>query len=298
MTQVRGVERRVAAFSGRELSYLIGGSGPPVFLLHGFPDSALLWRHQIPPLIDAGFQVVAPDLLGFGESARPAEVEAYRLTKLLNDVVRLMQALEIPRAHFVAHDWGAVLGWMTAALMPHRVDHLVAISVGHPSFYRRPPLEQREKSWYMLLYQFACAEELLQRNGFRFFRELIGDQKDVDRYVADLSRPGALTAALNWYRASRSPAEELQPLRPLPAVSCPTLGIWGAGDRAMIEEGMRGSGTLVTGHWEYERYEEAGHWVPLDAPERLTASLLSFLGAHESSSKQRHRTRRFRADVA
>jgi pimeloyl-ACP methyl ester carboxylesterase len=293
-----GVERRVRLSHGLELSYLVGGSGPPVFLLHGFPDSALLWRHQIPALLDAGYQVVVPDLRGFGESSRPQEVEAYRLNKLLSDVVGLMQALGIRRAHFVAHDWGAVLGWMIAALMPHRVDHLVALSVGHPSFFRRPTLEQREKSWYMLLYQFECAEELLRRNGFRFFRELMADAKDVERYVADLSRPGALRAALNWYRANRSPEEELQPLRPLPAVQCPTLGIWGSGDRAMTEEGMRESRNLVSAPWRYERYEDAGHWIPLDAPDRLTASLLGFLGAHDSAPGQRRKTRRYRADVA
>jgi pimeloyl-ACP methyl ester carboxylesterase len=260
------------------LSVLVEGAGTPVLLLHGYPDSSRLWRHQLPELVRAGFRAIAPDLRGFGESDRPPAVEDYAMAKSIADVTALLDALEVDRAHIVGHDWGAGLAWALAALVPERVDRLVVMSVGHPNTLRQPSLAQREKAWYQLLFQFEdVAEALIQRDDWRLFREMLGDAKDVDRYIADLSRPGALTAALNWYRANASPAQELERTRPFPSVAAPTLGIWSTGDEYLLEEGLAGSGEHVMGTWRYERIEDAGHWVPLDAPERVNELLVEFL---------------------
>src|SRR5258705_8608659 len=137
--------------AGTEIYYEVTGEGPPVVLLHGFPDSGRLWRHQVPALADAGFQVIVPDLRGYGRSDKPEAVEAYSLMLLAGDVMAILAELGIPKAHVVGHDWGAALAWALASLVPDNVDHLVTLSVGHPATFRRTP-RQREKSWYMLLF--------------------------------------------------------------------------------------------------------------------------------------------------
>ena len=254
------------------------GEGPAVLLLHGFPDSSHLWRHQIPPLVEAGFRVIAPDLRGFGESGRPEAVEDYAIMRSLADVTAVLDALEVDRAHVVGHDWGAGLAWVVAGLAPERVDRLVVLSVGHPNAQRDPTLEERRRAWYMLFFQFAgVAEELLARDDWKLFREWTADARDRERYLEDLSRPGALTAALNWYRANVRPERELRPRRPFPAVTAPTLGVWSSGDEYLTERQMVASAEHVTGGWRYERVEGAGHWMQLDAPERTNELLLEFL---------------------
>ncbi len=141
--------------NGVGIEFDVTGSGQPVLLLHGFPDTGRLWRHQVPALVDAGFQVIVPDLRGYGRSDKPAEVEAYAAPLLAQDVLGVLDTAGIERTHVVGHDWGAALAWVFAALVPDRVDHLVAMSVGHPTAFRTAGYRQREKSWYMFFFQFA-----------------------------------------------------------------------------------------------------------------------------------------------
>ena len=130
----------------------------------------------------------------------------------------------------------------------------------------------------MLLFQFeGVAEELLTKDDWKLAREWLRGDGDVDRYLADLARPGALTAALNWYRANVPPDRELKPPREFPSVSVPTLGIWSTGDRYLTEEQMVRSAVHVTGAWRYERIEGASHWLQPDAPAWTNALLLDFL---------------------
>lgn len=254
------------------------GSGPPVLLLHGFPDSSSLWRHQIPALVRAGFRAIAPDLRGFGESSRPEAIEAYAIPTALGDVTGILDALGIGRAHVVGHDWGAALAWFLAAMFPDRVDRLVAMSVGHPASFADASIEQREKSWYMLLFQFeGTAEELLQRDDWKLFREWLRHHPELERWIPDLSRPGALRAALNFYRANAHPAAAAAGPIALPPVKAPTLGIWSTGDAYLTEAQMTGSAAHVAGSWRYERVEGASHWLQLDQPERVSRLLVEFL---------------------
>jgi pimeloyl-ACP methyl ester carboxylesterase len=263
---------------GVTLAVLDEGAGQPVLLLHGFPDSHRLWRHQVPVLAGAGMRVIAPDLRGFGDSDRPAAVEDYGIAHTIADLVAVLDALDVPRAHVVGHDWGAGVAWAFAAFVPERVDRLVTLSVGHPEALRSPSLEQREKAWYQLLFQFeGVAEELLRRDGWALLRAWLRGDGDVERYLDELDRPGALTAALNWYRAALHPRRELDPRRPFPRVAAPTLGVWSSGDNYLVEEGMLRSADHVSGPWRYERIEGPSHWMQLDAPERVNELLLDFL---------------------
>jgi pimeloyl-ACP methyl ester carboxylesterase len=250
---------------------------PPVLLVHGFPDSSHLWRHQVEALTGAGLRAIAPDMRGFGASDRPESVEDYRLTRAVADLVAVLDTLELRTVKLVGHDWGAGVAWVFAALHADRVERLVAMSVGHPAAQRHA-IEDREKAWYTLLFQFeGVAEELLMRDDWKLLREWLRDDGDVERYIADLSRPGALTAGLNWYRASLHPARQLE-LRPqLPPVRAPTLGLWSTGDHYLNEAPMLHSAEHVTGPWRYERIEGASHWLQLDARERVNRLLLEFL---------------------
>ena len=255
------------------------GSGTPVILLHGFPDTGDLWRNQVPALVKNGFRTIVPDMRGRGISSKPPNVADYRLSTIVRDVTGILDALRIERAHVVGHDWSAGVAWLLAALVPERVDRLVAISVGAPATGAKPSLEELQKGWYRLLFLFeGTAEELIQRDDWYLFRLFLAGAKDTDAYVKTLSEPGALTPALNWYRANL-PVQAILGRTGgprLPAVKANTLGIWSTGDLYLTEEAMTRSAQAVEGQWRYERFE-GSHWVPLDQPDRLNRLLLEFL---------------------
>jgi pimeloyl-ACP methyl ester carboxylesterase len=251
------------------------GEGTPVLLLHGFPDSHRLWRHQIGPLAAAGHLVIAPDLRGFGESPRPDGVEHYGIATIVQE--DLVPLLDEP-AYVIGHDWGAGIAWALAIMRPDLVSRLAVLSVGHPNMRATRTIESREKAWYQLLFQFPEAEELFLRDDAKLFRAWIGDVVDLERYVEDLSRPGAMTAALNYYRANLHPRNELSS-RELPLCTVPTLGLWSTGDRFLTEVQMQRSGEYCANGFRYERVEDASHWMQLDQPERVTELLLSHLSA-------------------
>jgi pimeloyl-ACP methyl ester carboxylesterase len=257
------------------------GAGPPVVLLHGYPDTHDLWRHQVAALTGAGFRTIAPDMRGRGRSDRPPEVSDYGLQKIVADVTGIMDALGVERAHVVGHDWGAAVAWLVAMLAPKRVDHLVVVSVGAPGAAGLPTLEDLQKAWYRILFQISgVSEDLVQRNDWYLMREMLqGGGEDFDVYIANLSPPGALTAALNWYRANL-PLERLIPAGAgpqFPAVAAPTMGVFGTGDLYLTEAAMVNSKSKVSGPWRYERLEGVGHFIPLEAAHQLNTLLLDFL---------------------
>jgi pimeloyl-ACP methyl ester carboxylesterase len=165
---------------------------------------------------------------GRGRSSKPNDVAEYGISSIVRDVTGIMDALGIQRAHVIGHDWGAAVAWLLAALAPKRVDRLVAISVGLPGAPGKPTLEEFQKGWYGLMFLFeGVAEELLQRDDWFLFRLLLGGAKDTQAYVKTLSEPGALTPALNWYRAL--PVRSLLGRvggPQLPMIEADTLGIW------------------------------------------------------------------------
>ncbi len=215
--------------------------------------------------------MIAPDLRGFGRSVAPEGVEAYGLPIVLSDVVALLDALGVERANVVGHDWGAAAGWGLAALRPDRVERLVALSVGHPATFPRAVVVH-------------AALRLARGRGHPLPRV---DRRGggPERYIEDLSRPGRLTAALNWYRASVSAESFAAGVgSSLPTIQCPTLGVWSTDDLALGEQQMTDSAQSVNGPWRYERIEGAGHWIPLDASGRLNELLLDFLGSAPTSA--------------
>ena len=275
--------RRVAT-NGIELSVTEAGTGRPVVLLHGFPDNAAEWRHQLPALAAAGYHVIAPDLRGFGASDRPEAVAAYRMRELVGDVTGLLDALDVDRAAVVGHDWGAGLAWSVAMFAPARVERLAVLSVGHAGTRPIAGFTQSELSWYMLWFLLpGVAEDVMPADDWAFLRRWgwrdPGGEQDVRRQIDDLARPGALTAALNWYRANIDPRAFGRPdaYGRLPHVRCPTLGIWSDGDPFLGEVQMTASERFVDAPWRYEKITGVDHWIPVRAPERVNELLLDFL---------------------
>jgi pimeloyl-ACP methyl ester carboxylesterase len=262
---------------GVALDVQVHGNGRPVLLVHGFPDTNRLWTHQVPALVDAGFQVITYDQRGYGASDKPAEVDAYSIVFLAMDVTAILDHLGLERAHVVGHDWGSATAWATAAFAPDRVDHLVALSVGHPTAFGAAGFGQREKSWYMLLFQFAPqAEQWLTADGGTNFREW-SRHPDFEAVFAELQADSSLTPALNYYRANVNADALTGPPLELPQIQAPTMGVWSTGDFALLETQMTGSAQFCATSFRYERLEGPGHWMQWEAPDAVNALLTDFL---------------------
>jgi pimeloyl-ACP methyl ester carboxylesterase len=259
-------EARVAA-SGVSLHVRHGGRGAAVLLLHGFPDSRLLWSEVAPRLVAAGYRVIIPDLRGFGRSDAPPNVADYSLGHVVADLRELIARLARDRpVHVVGHDWGAVAGWCLALEHPGLVTSQVALSVGHPREYALAGVAQKLRGAYTLAWQWpGLSERWLQRNGYSGLRAWARQHPRVERCISDVSRPGRLTAGLNWYRANVR--------RVLfgrwPPCTVPTLGVWSDRDAMLAEDQMRNSGRRVQAPWRYECIRGAGHWLPLEQPETV-----------------------------
>jgi pimeloyl-ACP methyl ester carboxylesterase len=262
--------------SGVTLDVQVEGEGRPVLLIHGWPDTQRLWSNQVPALVDAGFQVITYDQRGYGASDKPEGVDAYSIPFLAIDATAILDHLGIERAHVVGHDWGAAIAWAVASLAPDRVDHLVALSVGHPASFAAMSIAQREKSWYMLLFQFPQAEEWLTANDNANFRAF-APHPDFDATVAEYVGNGSLTPGLNYYRANVPPAALVGPPLELPQVQAPTMGVWSSEDFALLEPQMAGSAAFCKNGFRYERIDGVNHWLQLEAPDRVNALLLDFL---------------------
>jgi pimeloyl-ACP methyl ester carboxylesterase len=252
--------------------------GRPVLLLHGFPETSASWAKVTPLLAEAGLRTYAPDQLGYSPGARPAEVDSYALTNLTQVTADLMTALEIPRADVVGHDWGAQVAWGLAAWHPDRVRSLTAVSVPHPAAFTaafRADPEQKERSAYIrLFWQAGKAEEVLLEDDGRRLRRMLGPvettgvpDEAVEEYVAVLSAPGALTAALNWYRAMSS-ATRVDP------VEVPTTYVWSDGDVAIGRTAAEACTDHVTGDYRFVELPGITHWIPEQAPEALATAIL------------------------
>jgi pimeloyl-ACP methyl ester carboxylesterase len=262
---------------GVGIAYEVTGEGRPVVLLHGFPDSGRLWRHQVRSLADAGFKVIVPDMRGYGRSDKPADVATYNMLFLVSDIGAVLDDAGVDRAHVVGHDWGAAVAWVLASVAPERVDHLITLSVGHPSTFRADGFVQHEKSWYMLLFQFeGIAEHWLSDNDWANFRNW-GHHPDAAAVIGQLEADRSLTPGLNWYRANIPPESYIAPPLDLPAVQAPTMGVWSNGDIALTEGQMMRSAGHVSGPWRYERLEGPGHWMQLEAPDDVNRLLADFL---------------------
>ena len=261
--------------------------GQLVVLLHGFPEFWYGWRRQIPALAAAGYRVLVPDQRGYNRSDKPRGLSAYRTNHMASDIVGLLDAVGRAQAAIIGHDWGAMVAWLLALEHPDRVARLAILNVPHPAVMEdnlRHNMRQRVRSLYAAFFQLPGLPEWVVRAGnWRVLAEGMRASArpgsftaaDLRRYRAAWSRPGAITAMLNWYRAAlRRPLH----LPADPRVHVPTLMIWGAHDQALVRE-MAPQSIAYCDDGRLHVIEEASHWVQHDAADRVNALLLDFLAA-------------------
>ena len=287
---IPGARRERIDCGGAVLSVQFMGpdDGEPVIMWHGFPEMGYSWRHQAAALAADGYRAIVPDLRGYGASDRPTGTAAYAFPQLVGDVVGLINALGHGYAHLAGHDWGGSLCWATSALMPDKVRSLMILNAPHPvaSAECRQVPEQQQKSWYMLLFQFeGVAEEWLLADGaanlsaFVFDTAAPGTFPPEERRVFTdaLMRPGAMTAALEYYRANIPPGNWLKPPPDLPAVTVPTTIMWADADAYMTPLLLERSITKVEGPLEVVMLEGVSHWAQQEAPDLVTAAMRDHL---------------------
>ena len=257
-----------------ELNVIVQGNGPPVLLVHGFPDDHTVWRNQIPALVNGGYRVIAIDTRGCGESEIKPRESDYVVDKLVADLLGLLDAFRIEKVRVVGHDWGALQAWFFAMQHPERVERCIALSVGHPSAYLRGGVAQKIKGYYLFFIQLrGLIEFLVTRFNWLPFRMALRYPVEFPNIRERLSRPGRLTAGFNYYRAN----PRLMRSRLFRRVEVPVVGVWSDGDRFLTENQMRDSERYCDAGFRYFRITGANHWPQLTASAKLNALLLKVL---------------------
>jgi pimeloyl-ACP methyl ester carboxylesterase len=260
-------------------------TGRPVLLLHGFPQSARSWDEVQRALAIEGYRSVAPDQRGYAPRARPTSVDAYRVSALVADVLAIADTMELSTFDLVGHDWGGMLAWVMAARHPERVRSLAVISTPHPGALAATLAagdeDQRVRSAYVDVFRQPAEPErlLLGEDGTgmglgAMFAATGLPARYASEYVAQMTQPGALTAALHWYRAM-----DLAEVESLPPVVVPTLYVWSTGDVALGRRAAEATAEWVAGSYQYCVLEGVSHWVPEEAPAELSRLLLAHLGS-------------------
>ncbi|MEJ5185536.1 MAG: alpha/beta hydrolase [Candidatus Geothermincolales bacterium] len=273
---------------------VVAGSGPTVLLLHGFPEFWYSWRHQI-PVLATSYRVIVPDLRGYNQTEKPKGVGQYSMGVLLEDIEGLIQEHTDGKVTLVGHDWGGGLAWTFAAYYPHLVKGLAVLNCPPPPLLAKKILtdpRQRKRSRYIYFFQLPLIPELyIARRDYEFierlFRGWAVDKSaftdyDIRRYKEAAAKPGALTAALNYYRASfrrillAPPSKALSRIPSL-RVTCPTLVIWGMEDRAFHPSLLDEIPDYVSGPFQLRTIERCSHWVQQERPDEVNRFLMEFL---------------------
>lgn len=256
--------------------------------LHGFPEHAVSWRHQLPMLADLGYRAWAPNLRGYGNSSRPRRVADYAIPHLVDDVAGLIDAARPSRTVLIAHDWGGALAWCLAAERRRPLDALVILNMPHPLCHLASLRRWRQlrKSWYILLFQLPWLPELLLGRDRaaaipRLFRDTSREPQRfadgvLETYRAAAAEPGALWAMLAWYRAAMRGSYVATLRRGLPRIETRTLVIWGDADVALDPITLDGTARHV-GDLTIRRLPGVSHWVQQEAPETVNRMIAAFL---------------------
>jgi pimeloyl-ACP methyl ester carboxylesterase len=265
-----------------KLAFSVDVSGPPtgapVLMLHGFPETRHMWRHQIETLGRHGYRSIAPDQRGYSEGARPREVNDYATELLVGDALALMDSLGARSFHLVGHDWGGQIAWLIAAGHPNRVRSLSVLSRPHPAAFARAMREdtaQAERSRHHRAFREGDAIERMRKVKLEPLRTALESQgvpaRDADVYIGALLEPGAIEGAMNWYRASNVAAATT------PAVGAPTMYVWGSNDATVGRRAAELTSEFVNGPYRFETLEGAGHFLVDQFPEQISALLLEHI---------------------
>jgi len=253
-------------------------NGPPVLLLHGFPETRHMWRHQVAALGAAGYRAIAPDQRGYARGARPTPVAAYNTDLLVADVLGIMGALGHGRWHQVGHDWGGQLSWLIAAARPERLLSLSVLSRPHPAAFVRAMKEdtqQASRSGHHRAFREADAVARMRAAELKPLREALLRQgvpaADVEVYCRQLMEPGAIEGAMNWYRATGLGTADVPP------VTVRTLYVWGTEDATVGRRAAALTMEYVTAPYRFVEIDGAGHFSVDQYPERVSGLLLEHI---------------------
>ena len=288
---------RIALPTGVTLRVQVGGpeEAEPIVFLHGFPESHRTWR-SVAPALAGEFRILAPDQRGFAGSDKPKELEAYKPDRTVEDLIALADALGLARFTLVGHDWGGAIAWLAALRHPDRIARLVIVNAPHPLIFQKSLIEdeaQRAASQYIRAFRNPLMEKGIEAMGLdTFFDKTFGAHADASKiseaerqaYIDEWRQQGALTAMLNWYRASDievpEPGEKASaPVwthLPFPHVKMPTLVIWAMQDRALLPVQLEGLNDLVD-DLRIVTVADAGHFVPWERPEPVIAAIRDFI---------------------
>ncbi|MBD1923619.1 alpha/beta hydrolase [Microcoleus sp. FACHB-831] len=264
------------------------GEGELVILLHGFPEFWYSWRYQIPALA-RHFKVVVPDLRGYNDSDKPAS--GYDLDTLSADIRGLITSLGYVRAHIVGHDWGGAIAWHLAQKFPQVLNRLAILNAPHPQQFLQEiasNMDQLRRSWYVFAFQIpGLPEWLIQQNLKDFVQNVFRGQairkgaftaEDTEMYQMALSKPGVLSAAINYYRQWLAPANWMHNLGRAPSpVTVPTLILWGEEDSLLSHKLTEGMERLISAPFKLKLVPHCGHWIQQEAPQTVNRELLNFL---------------------
>jgi pimeloyl-ACP methyl ester carboxylesterase len=294
MTELR--RERFALPTGVALDVTIGGpdDAPAIIFLHGFPESARTWRHQMADL-STDYRVIAPDQRGFAGSSKPEGVENYTHDKPVGDLIALADALGLKTFTLVGHDWGGAIAWAAALGHPDRITKLVIVNAPHPFIFQKSVFDdmgQREASQYIRAFRVPGMVDYFNAKPDNLFDKTFGHSgvgpatSDEERalYLDEWKQPGAIAAMLNWYKGSALivPAMDEEPERPayldapFPVLMTPTLVVWGMGDKALTPSQLVGLEAVVY-DLKIVKVEDAGHFVTWEKPAAVTAALRAFL---------------------
>jgi pimeloyl-ACP methyl ester carboxylesterase len=277
-----------------EIVFEVDMAGDPAsrklaLLLHGFPELAYSWRHQIPTLAERGYRVWAPNLRGYGRTTRPVGRRAYATDRLVDDVRRLIEVAGAESVTLVGHDWGGILAWLFALVKPIPIERLVVMNLPHPTLFRRGlrTWKQGRRSWYGLFFQIPWVPEKVLASGdgrafTEMFRSMAIDKTRFPHEVTEVYRrhalePGAITAMINWYRGlAFMPKAWRELIASPPRIEVPTLLLWGEEDVALGRELTFGTEELVA-DLTLRYLPGVSHWVQQEAPETVNAMLGAWL---------------------
>jgi len=264
--------------------------GPVVVLLHGFPEQNTMWQSITSRLAAQGYRCLAPRQRGYSPGARPTRRRDYRISELAEDVRALIDASGVQRVHLVGHDWGATVAWRVAQQFPGRLLTVTSLSVPHPGAFMKALVTSRQglASWYMYFFQLPRIPEwyMMRGRGTFTLSGLVKSRAGHAPALAEseakaMAEPGALTAALNWYRAI--PLSD--PREAGKKVTVPTMFIWSDGDIALLEKGARACGDYVLGDYRFEVLEGVSHWILDEQPDTVADLLLDWFAAHPAASR-------------
>jgi pimeloyl-ACP methyl ester carboxylesterase len=290
-------KHQYAEVNGIRLHYVTEGKGPLIIFLHGFPEFWYEWKEQLPEF-GRDHRAVAPDMRGYNLSAKPADVDAYQMKNLVEDVRALADHLGYKKFILVAHDWGGGVAWAFAIAHPEYLDKLVIVNCPHPAILARELASnpaQQKASQYMLLFRSAQAEQILSANNYAALVDaVLGDglksgvftEADKQAYIEAWSQPGALTGGLNYYRAANlgplsGPKEGAAPVAPAVdagamLVKVPTLVIWGEKDTALLTGNLDGMDQFVP-NLTIKRIADGSHWVIHEKPALVNGYIREFI---------------------